>query len=118
MIEVHGLVKRYGGKRAVNGLTFTVQPGVVTGFLGRTGWASRPRCDVIVGLARQSSNRSACGSRASERASCYGAAEQSIPSRDAPNRPRLPSPGSTDMARLGCVITAAPALGGRTDLLR
>ena len=34
MIEVHGLVKRYGGKTAVNGLTFTVQPGVVTGLPG------------------------------------------------------------------------------------
>jgi ABC-2 type transport system ATP-binding protein len=34
MIEVHQLSKRYGGKLAVNSLTFTVRPGVVTGFLG------------------------------------------------------------------------------------
>ena len=36
MIEVNGLIKRYGEKTAVNGLTFTVQPGLVTGFLGAT----------------------------------------------------------------------------------
>jgi ABC-type enterochelin transport system ATPase subunit len=37
MIEAHGLTKRYGGKVAVDGLTFTVRPGVVTGFLGPNG---------------------------------------------------------------------------------
>ncbi len=34
MIEVNRLVKRYGEKTAVNGLTFTVKEGIVTGFLG------------------------------------------------------------------------------------
>ena len=34
MIEARGLTKRYGDKVAVDGLTFTVRPGVVTGFLG------------------------------------------------------------------------------------
>ena len=34
MIEAKGLTKDYGEKRAVDGLTFTVQPGIVTGFLG------------------------------------------------------------------------------------
>jgi ABC-2 type transport system ATP-binding protein len=37
MIEAHGLTKRYGDKLAVDGLTFTVRPGVVTGFLGPNG---------------------------------------------------------------------------------
>ena len=31
------LTKDYGEKRAVDGLTFTVQPGIVTGFLGPNG---------------------------------------------------------------------------------
>ena len=37
MIEVQGLTKRYGAVQAVDDLTFTVKPGVVTGFLGPNG---------------------------------------------------------------------------------
>lgn len=44
MIEVRQLSKRYGAKLAVDGLDFTVRAGVVTGFLGPTGRASRRRC--------------------------------------------------------------------------
>jgi len=33
MIEVENLSKRYGTKLAVDGLSFVVQPGIVTGFL-------------------------------------------------------------------------------------
>jgi poly(3-hydroxybutyrate) depolymerase len=34
MIEAHGLVKRYGSTMAVNDLSFSIRPGIVTGFLG------------------------------------------------------------------------------------
>ena len=34
MIEARGLVKRYGSTAAVNDLSFTIRPGLVTGFLG------------------------------------------------------------------------------------
>ena len=34
MIEVRGLTKRYGEKLAVDNLSFRVEPGKVTGFLG------------------------------------------------------------------------------------
>ncbi|MEV5506144.1 ABC transporter ATP-binding protein [Streptomyces orinoci] len=37
MIELEGLTKRYGDKLAVDGLTCTVRPGMVTGFLGPNG---------------------------------------------------------------------------------
>ncbi|WP_338932158.1 ABC transporter ATP-binding protein [Streptomyces netropsis] len=37
MIELEGLTKRYGEKLAVDHLTFTVRPGIVTGFLGPNG---------------------------------------------------------------------------------
>ena len=37
MIEVRGLVKQYGAKIAVNDLSFDVEPGHVTGFLGPNG---------------------------------------------------------------------------------
>jgi ABC-type multidrug transport system ATPase subunit len=39
MIEARGLVKRYGSTAAVNDLTFTIRPGLVTGFLGPNGVA-------------------------------------------------------------------------------
>src|ERR1043165_2718318 len=37
MIGLEALTKRYGDKVAVNHLTFTVRPGIVTGFLGPNG---------------------------------------------------------------------------------
>ncbi|MFF2400821.1 ABC transporter ATP-binding protein [Streptomyces goshikiensis] len=37
MIELEGLTKRFGGKVAVDNLSFQVRPGVVTGFLGPNG---------------------------------------------------------------------------------
>ncbi|POX41227.1 export ABC transporter ATP-binding protein [Streptomyces sp. Ru73] len=37
MIEIDGLTKRYGEKLAVDRLTFTVRPGIITGFLGPNG---------------------------------------------------------------------------------
>src|SRR5690242_16872421 len=37
MIEAHELTKRYGSTVAVDGLSFELQPGRVTGFLGPNG---------------------------------------------------------------------------------
>jgi ABC-2 type transport system ATP-binding protein len=37
MIQLNGLTKRYGEVLAVDDLTFTVRPGLVTGFLGPNG---------------------------------------------------------------------------------
>jgi ABC-2 type transport system ATP-binding protein len=50
MIEAHGLTKRYGGKLAVDDLTFTVRPGVVTGFLGPNGAGKSTTMRLILGL--------------------------------------------------------------------
>ena len=44
MIEVDGLTKRYGDKTAVDGLSFVVEPGVVTDFSARTEPGNPPRC--------------------------------------------------------------------------
>jgi ABC-2 type transport system ATP-binding protein len=41
MIEAHGLVKRYGSTTAVDDLSFSIRPGLVTGFLGPNG-AGKP----------------------------------------------------------------------------
>jgi len=50
MIEAHGLTKQYGDKTAVDGLTFTVRPGVVTGFLGPNGAGKSTTMRLILGL--------------------------------------------------------------------
>jgi ABC-2 type transport system ATP-binding protein len=44
MIEARGLTKRYGAYTAVDDVSFRAEPGLVTGFLGPNGAASRPRC--------------------------------------------------------------------------
>src|SRR5499427_6543308 len=50
MIEARDLVKDYGDKRAVDGLSFTVQPGIVTGFLGPNGSGKSTTMRLILGL--------------------------------------------------------------------
>ena len=50
MIEAEGLTKNYGKTRAVDGLSFTVQPGVVTGFLGPNGSGKSTTMRLILGL--------------------------------------------------------------------
>ena len=50
MIEADGLSKDYGEKRAVDDLTFTVRPGVVTGFLGPNGSGKSTTMRLILGL--------------------------------------------------------------------
>jgi ABC-2 type transport system ATP-binding protein len=52
VIEVRGLTKRYGDKTAVDGLTFTVRPGVVTGFLGPNGAGKSTTMRMVLGLDR------------------------------------------------------------------
>jgi len=52
MIEAQGLTKRYGPKTAVDGITFTVEPGRVTGFLGPNGAGKSTTMRMIVGLDR------------------------------------------------------------------
>jgi ABC-2 type transport system ATP-binding protein len=50
MIEAVGLTKRYGRTLAVNNLSFTVQPGRVTGFLGPNGAGKSTTMRMILGL--------------------------------------------------------------------
>jgi ABC-2 type transport system ATP-binding protein len=52
MIEAFGLSKRYGEKVAVDGLSFTVQPGVVTGFLGPNGSGKSTTMRMLLALDR------------------------------------------------------------------
>jgi ABC-2 type transport system ATP-binding protein len=55
MIEARGLTKDYGQTRAVDDLTFTVRPGIVTGFLGPNGSGKSTTMRLILGLDRPTS---------------------------------------------------------------
>ncbi len=50
MIEARGLTKKYGEKVAVDDLSFTVHPGIVTGFLGPNGAGKSTTMRLILGL--------------------------------------------------------------------
>ena len=52
MIEAVGLRKVYGKKVAVHDLSFTVRPGIVTGFLGPNGSGKSTTMRMVVGLDR------------------------------------------------------------------
>jgi ABC-2 type transport system ATP-binding protein len=55
MIEAKNLTKRYGERLAVDDLSFTVRPGVVTGFLGPNGAGKSTTMRLIMGLDTPSS---------------------------------------------------------------
>jgi ABC-2 type transport system ATP-binding protein len=50
MIEAQNITKRYGEKVAVDDLSFTVKPGIVTGFLGPNGAGKSTAMRLIIGL--------------------------------------------------------------------
>ncbi|GAA1952167.1 ATP-binding cassette domain-containing protein [Amycolatopsis minnesotensis] len=54
MIEATGLVKRYRRTTALDGASFTVRPGVVTGFVGPNGAGKSTTMRLILGLDRPS----------------------------------------------------------------
>ncbi|MFI7128614.1 ABC transporter ATP-binding protein [Nonomuraea sp. NPDC050153] len=63
MIEVSDLTKRYGGRFAVEGLSFQVRPGVVTGFLGPNGAGKSTTMRMILGLDHPTRGTATIGGR-------------------------------------------------------
>ena len=57
MIEVENLSKRYGEKLAVDGVSFVVRPGMVTGFLGPNGAGKSTTMRMIAGLDKPTAGR-------------------------------------------------------------
>lgn len=58
MIEVEELTKRYGAHTAVDQVSFTVEPGSVTGFLGPNGAGKSTTMRMLVGLTPPTSGHS------------------------------------------------------------
>jgi ABC-2 type transport system ATP-binding protein len=63
MIEARELTKRYGDKTAVDHLSFTVRPGLVTGFLGPNGAGKSTTMRMVLGLDTPSSGSVTVGGR-------------------------------------------------------
>ena len=57
MIEAEGLTKRYGDTLAVDDLSFSVEPGKITGFLGPNGAGKTTTMRLILGLDRPTAGR-------------------------------------------------------------
>ena len=57
IVEVENLVKHYGGVRAVDGVSFAVQPGEVFGLLGHNGAGKTTTIRMLTGRTRPTSGR-------------------------------------------------------------
>ena len=64
MIRVENLTKRYGSVTAVDGATFTVRPGTVTGFLGPNGAGKSTVMRMLTGLTPPTSGHATVLGRA------------------------------------------------------
>jgi ABC-2 type transport system ATP-binding protein len=62
-VEVDGLRKRFGPTLALDGMSFTVQPGQVTGFVGPNGAGKSTTMRVILGLDTPDQGRALVGGR-------------------------------------------------------
>ncbi|MEV4459583.1 ATP-binding cassette domain-containing protein [Microbispora sp. NPDC049633] len=91
MIEVRELTKRFGRTVAVDGLTFHVKPGRVTGFLGPNGAGKSTTMRMVLGLDRPASGEALVGGRRYD---------------------RLRHP----MREVGALLDAGAVQGGRTPL--
>jgi branched-chain amino acid transport system ATP-binding protein len=57
LLEVRGLVKSFGGLRAVDNATFTVDPGTITAIIGPNGAGKTTVFNVISGILRPEAGR-------------------------------------------------------------
>src|SRR5580692_7500173 len=62
-IEARNLTKQYGATLAVDDLSFDVNPGVVTGFIGPNGSGKTTTMRLILGLDRPSSGEVTVGGK-------------------------------------------------------
>ncbi len=63
-IEFRGITKHFGSVQAVNDLTFSVEPGVVTGFLGPNGSGKTTTLRMLLGLVTPTSGTATIGGSA------------------------------------------------------
>ena len=62
-IRAENLTKKYGGKAAVDDLSFTAEPGVITGFLGPNGAGKSTTMRMLFGLTKPTAGTITIGGR-------------------------------------------------------
>ena len=92
-IEISGLTKQFGAVTAVDDLSFTVEPGRVTGFLGPNGAGKTTTLRVLLGLVRATAGTATFDGKTLPRPRTAardrrGGARGRLPS--GPNRPQPP----------------------------
>ncbi|MBU6408903.1 MAG: ATP-binding cassette domain-containing protein [Verrucomicrobia bacterium] len=105
MIEVEGLTKRFGNKRAVDDVSFTVARGEVLGFLGPNGAGKSTTMRVITGFLPPTEGRVRVGG--------HDVVESPIPARRLIGYLPENAPAYTDMTVLGFLNFAAEIRGLR-----
>jgi branched-chain amino acid transport system ATP-binding protein len=62
-LELHRVTRRFGGHRAVDGVSFQVRPGTITGLIGPNGAGKTTVFNLIAGVLRPTAGRIALGDR-------------------------------------------------------
>ncbi|WP_328324682.1 ABC transporter ATP-binding protein [Kribbella sp. NBC_00382] len=101
MIEVHELSKRYRSTQAVDGLTFTVQPGQVTAFIGPNGAGKSTTFRMLLGLDRPDSGHALINSKP------YNALKRPVRQVGALLDANAAHPGRSARNHLLCIAQAA-----------
>jgi len=109
MIEIRGLIKRYGPTTAVDGLSFSVQPGVVTGFLGLNGSGKSTTMRLIMGLDHPDAGKVTIGGRP------YQRLDWPMSEVGALLEARAFHPGRSARAHLGALAAAGGIARSRVD---
>jgi ABC-2 type transport system ATP-binding protein len=109
MITAHGLTKRYGRVTAVQDLTFTVRPGVVTGFLGPNGAGKSTTMRMLIGLDRPDAGRATVNGKA------YQELRRPLREVGAMLEARSVHPGRSARAHLGALAVSNAIPGRRVE---
>jgi ABC-2 type transport system ATP-binding protein len=109
MIEARDLTKRYGGVPAVDALSFTVRPGMVTGFLGPNGSGKSTTMRLILDLDRPDAGQALIGGRR------YGELRWPLREVGALLEAKGCHPGRTARAHLAALAASNAIGGGRVD---
>ena len=110
-VDVAGLTKRFGDVLALDDLTFSVRPGVVTGFLGPNGAGKTTTLRCLLGLVAPTSGTATVGDRP------YRDLERPLQTVGAALEAASFHPGRTARAHLQVMALAAGLAPARADEL-
>ncbi len=109
MITVHGLTKQYGTRTVVDDVSFTLEPGTVTGFLGPNGAGKSTTMRMMTGLVPATSGTALVGGRPYVELPNPGAVVGTLLDASAVH------PGRTGRAHLQLLAAAAGVPAARAD---